>query len=447
MMQPKSGHAAKWKRQTVIAVSMCIIFFFVIPVMALEPSWQYSEPGVDIGGVALSSNGSSIAVAAGKIWLFSKEGTLRAKEPFGDNVVMTPDGSTIVSTYSSTLYLFRRNTGKNTTEPLKKEWDRDLQNTATSLDIADNGNAIALTTVGKGLSLYTANGTLAGYNNSYYPIVRVSADGRYIDGISQYGLLTIINNGRVVNRSYAVSITSMPKRMALSSKGDICVFNEDQRVRRIFTSNGSDIWEARATGDVTSLVMTPSGSSVIVGTDNGHIDMFNAKGNRTWTFETLPQSKNYVAVSDVAVSDNGASIAAGTSGGQVILLNSRGELQWSNQTTDHIHHIAISGDGSLTLATGEGTVYAFTTQNKDSKDSTQHAVSRTPTRGVLSDPTDIVPDDQEMSQMGPEETMTSPNPRDSQQYSVIITAQQSPLSLVGGLAALCLLIFCRMRRN
>jgi hypothetical protein len=420
-----------------VVVSLCIVVFLVFPVMAIEPTWKYSEPGATIGGVTLSSDGSSIAVAAEKIWFFSKNGTLISKEPYGDKLAMTPDGSAMVSSYSSILYLFRKDPGKKQ-GPMSEVWETQLDHNVISLVIADDGDTIALTMEGSGLMIYSADGSVSGSNESYFPLVKISGDGRYIEGISHQGLTTYANNGEYVD-DYDLSIVSQPKTMALSSGGDICVFNDDQNVRSVLTSNGSTNWKARSTGDVTSLAMTPGGLDVIVGTDNGHIDKFNETGIRIWSYDTIPLTKNYAAVPSVAVSDDGEYIAAGTLGGQILLLNSQGELLWSsNQTHDHIHHVVISANGAFILATGEETVYAFTTRYQDfnqapeSGTNTQQSTLETP-ETISEDPVSSSAD----SPAAPPVITSQPK-----EYSVIVT-RQSPLSQGACLAALLILVIWR----
>jgi outer membrane protein assembly factor BamB len=185
--------------------------------------------------------------------------------------------------------------------------------------------------------------------------------------------------------------------------------------------------------------MTPSGLVVIVGTDNGHIDKFNETGTRIWTYDTNPQIKNYAAVPSVAVSDEGEYIVAGTLGGQILLMNSEGELLWSsNQTHDHIHHVAMSANGAFILATGEETVYAFTTRYQDfnqapaSGTNTQQSTLETP-ETVFEDPASSSAD----SPAAPPVITSPPN-----EYSVIVT-QQSPLSQGACLAALLILVIWR----
>lgn len=426
-----------------------LVLFLILPVTAIEPSWQYSDSGADIGGVAISSDGSSIAVAAGKVWFFSKDGKLLAKEAYGDLLAMTPNGSSVVTAYSSTVYFFKRNTDDATAAPMKKVWENSLINSVIALDISDDGSAIALSTDGAGLIVYSADGSLQEYNKSHYSAVAVSTNGRYVAGLSQFGLTSFSKSRRYVNKSYDLYLGSMPDVMALSSRGDYCVFNDDQRLISV-RSNGSEIWHARATGDVMSLAMTPDGKAIIIGTNNGHIDKFDEKGNLSWSYDTQPKNKNYASVPGVAISDNGANIAAGTAGGEILLLNTRGDLQWSNQTTDHIDHVAISADGSITVAAGEHTVYAFVTQSRDSAKKASVSKTYTPkattvTPGVVDTLVESFESEPVVSPAPTEPSFTDITTSPPEQYSVIITEQKSPPSLVVGLMALVILMLLRKK--
>ena len=60
---------------------------FIPLVHAIEPAWIYPINGVEIGNIAVSSDGSTIIVAAGNLWFFSKNGTLLKKEPYAQKVV------------------------------------------------------------------------------------------------------------------------------------------------------------------------------------------------------------------------------------------------------------------------------------------------------------------------------------------------------------------------
>ena len=226
-----------------------------------------------------------------------------------------------------------------------------------------------------------------------------------------------------------------PEFMELTSNGNIAVFNDDQSVRSVFLTNKTLRWTSRATADVTSFAMTPSGSSILVGTENGNIDLFDEYGNRSWTYVSNPGGKTGARITSVAISDKGTVAAAGSYDGKIFGLNAKGEEIWSNQTKDHIHHIAMSADGTLVVATGDETVYAFSppVQSIPVAQTTVKSSTPSPSKSVTTGPANH-------STQKPETLTTTPRSVTAlpTEYSVIRTSTQSPLSpLIPLLGILC----------
>jgi hypothetical protein len=298
-------------------------------------------------------------VGADKILLFSRSGILLAKEPFGELVMLTPDGMHLLSAYSSTLFFFERNAGTDKTNfSYKKKWDYTLPASIHSIDISDNGYTIVASTQNSGTHILSSAGTVTGSDKTYSALVRVASNGGKILGVSATGLFKYSKTGDVT-RYGNVSIGSEPDVMEITSTGATVIFNNDQRVLAYNTGNGVQRWSSLATGDVTSLAMTPTGSKILVGTENGHVDLFDGQGNLAWSYSSNPENKSGIMVDSVALSNDGKIAVGGTYDGKIVALNSAGREIWSGQVNDHIHYIAISADGSLVVATGEETVYAF----------------------------------------------------------------------------------------
>lgn len=415
-----------------IAILNCI----VLPVFANDATWTYTDTHAEIKGVAVSSTGSLIAVGAGKLWILSRNGTLLSKDYFGNDVSMTPDGSTIVSSYFSNLYFFERTDSPTV---LKKLWETQFNENIHSAEISRNGKTVVLATDGSGMYIYDPAGTLMGYNDSFVSTVRTSARGDLIAGIPLNGIIEYYSDGRFL-RNFDLSLISRPTNTLLSSQGTICVFNEDQKLYSVFTGNGSTAWDARATGNIMSLSMTPDGSSILAGTENGHIDHFDASGNVSWSYNANPGNKQNAGVTGVSVSDNGAYVVAGLFDGRILLLNSKGELQGSNQTKEHINHVAISADGSLAVATGDETVYALLTSP-----AAQPVLRRSPAKITTLPTPNATPVSKVSSATPPkkEATITTETP---EEYSVILTNQEAglPVSTIG-LALVFVMIFIRLK--
>jgi hypothetical protein len=410
-------------------IIIVLIIFFLLsiipPVQAVEPTWTYTSPGSEIGGVSVSSDGSAIAVGAGKIWLFSRQGMLLAKEPYGDQVVITPDGSSLVASYSSLLYQFKINTSqKGPVSPLQKLWETSLPTTVRSIDISDNGNTIVASVQGSGTSFYSSTGKIIGSSKDYNALIRTSSTGGRIVGVSTGVLCLYSRTGRCSKAEDGV-VGAEPDFMELTRDGSIAVFNDDQSVRSVRMTNKTLRWTSRATSDITSLAITPSGSVIIIGTENGNVDLFDMYGNRSWTYASNDGNSPGAAIRCIAISDKGTVAAAGSYDGKIFAINSQGKEIWSNQTKDHINHIAMSADGTLVIATGDETVYAFSQTAQSLPVVQTTAKSSTPSS---SNTVTTRPADNSTQSPGTRETTTRSITAFPTEYSVIRTATQSPVS-------------------
>jgi len=384
----------------------------------------------------MSSSGDSIAVGAGLVRFLSHDGDLLASLPFGNNVVMTPDGSAIVSSYGSSMYFFRQNLTDNASQ-ISEIWDTQMSAPVSSISITKSGNMLVFSSGGSGyLNIFSSDGHCLGVNNkSYYSVVHVSSDGRVIVGLSQAGVTIFDRNGHS-RKTFNLSIVSEPTNMVLTSDGKTVFFNDAQRVWSASTVTGDGIWSSLASGDINSMAASPSGSDVVVGTANGYVDHFDAKGNLTWEYNTKENDSQGSMVQCVDLSNNGGFIGVGTFDGKTLLLSSEGNLIWSNQTNDHIRHIAVNNDGSFIVASGDSTIYAYNSNN----DIVQNPSLPGP---VL---TALPPEESENTgyPFNPAAASTS-SPTDFSQHSTVETVQGTPLSPATVWIALGVIVFvfCR----
>ena len=109
-------------------------------------------------------------------------------------------------------------------------------------------------------------------------------------------------------------------------------------------------------------------------------------GNLSWSYASNPGNKQGAEITCSALSKEGTVAAAGSNDGKIFALNSTGEVIWSNQTKDHIHYIAMSADGSLIVATGDNTVYAFSTSRQPAPAVRTTVKSTTPVPSLSSIP-------------------------------------------------------------
>jgi WD40 repeat protein len=422
-------------------VAPLIILFFlcltVFPCIAIEPAWTFADGERKIEALAVAPDGFDVVAGMGRVVLLSQNGTVLAKEPYGDIVTQSRDGSSIVTAYpstgSSTVYLFKKKTDASGNPTLQKIWEVTTPDEVVSFAVSDNGDRIAFSAGGSsGVHVYDGNtGNRTGYSNEYSSLISMSGNGNTIAGISTVNGLKLYNSSgkssEGIIKKYDIPLSGQPNSFLMDTEGSIVVFNDDPYIIAFNLSEGAEFWKSKSSSDVNMLAMTPSGKYIVAGTKNGTIDYYDAKGNLTWTYYSNSGTGSGQAIKAVALTRSGSKIIAGSVDGKILLLDSAGNLLWIYNTgKDTIGKVAIAAEGSLAVAAGDTTIYAFS-MGKQSSQSSQ----RTPRVTVSTQPS-VVPETPTIS-------MT--------EYSIIHTATPSPLEEMICLIALLITVFILFRKN
>jgi hypothetical protein len=445
---------------TMRKVPVFVLFILIVslfpPVHAIEPEWIYPMNGVEIGNIAVSTDGSTIIVAAGNLWFFSKDGTLLKKETNAQKVVLTPDGRFAVSSFGGTLNFFRAPLTTGSTDPrqLNRIWESDLPNRIRSVDITDNGRTIVAATEGNGIFIITTETQKVFSNNTLSnTFFKISHDGSRIVGISADKIRIYSTNAKV-SKNYNLASNLEPRFMALSQTIPLMVYNDGKTIHGVDLSIGTELWQVTATGTPTSLAMTPSGSFVIIGTEKGNIERYTDKGILSWSYSSNNQNISAPGITALAVSRDGGRVAAGSSDGHVFILDAGGKLLGSYKAKGPVQSITISNDGSFTLAADERNIYAFTSGPSSSPVSYYQFDPKNLTQGSLNNsvqnitfpPSPTTPPP--ISSPGPE-TPVGQITELPITYSIIRTATQSPVSEIiplGGLFVAFMLLARRLNK-
>jgi WD40 repeat protein len=346
---------------------------------------------------------------------------------------MTPDGKYTASEYFSVLYFYKNPLPAGTAEQqmATKVGEYELTQKVRSLSISNDGRTLVAQTLGKDVFIInTGTADTKGNNDEVDSLVKISADGRRIIGISQTALHSYSKNGEIT-RTSSLTTFSIPHTMLLSSGGTSAVFNDGQAVRCVNTNDGKERWIGRVAGYITSLSMTPAASTIIAGTETGTIAAFNAKGNLSWTYAANPENRQASGITCSALSDNGAVVAAGTADGRILFLNAKGELTDSFAVKEYIRYIAVNADGSTIVAASDNTLYAFSPGSSSQPQpvaTLSQSGTTTPAQpqSVTTVPKlTVTQKTAEMSQSATQPITSVPTT-----YSVIRTATQSPSSLI-----------------
>lgn len=349
-----------------LAILVVFLWIMTVPCTAIEPDWKFSDEKITIGNVVVSPDGSSVIAATGKVLLLSRDGTILAKEPYGEIISQSGNGNIIVSSYSSvvatTIYVFKKSTDGAGIPVLKKQWETTLANKIDDFAVSGKGDRIALTAGGVGVQVYEGDtGKLVGYSDAYSSQIALSERGNVIAGISFVEGLKIYTSRGALYKKLDVDLAGQTTDFLMGSNGNIVVFNTGPFIMAYNITSGSELWKKRSSGDVTMIAMTPSGNRIIAGTGNGAVECYDINGTLNWVYLIDNSTGSGHAVTAVALSGDGSDIIAGTDYGQVLFLGPDGNLLGLYDEGRHsIHHVAIASDGSLAVAAEEHRMIGFT---------------------------------------------------------------------------------------
>jgi WD40 repeat protein len=418
-------------------------------VLAVEPSWTYSITNESkISAIAVSSDGSTIIVAADSLWIFSKDGFLQKNEKYGDKVVLAPSGRYAASSFGGTVYFFSTPLTTGTPDPstMAKMWEYECSDPVRSIEMTDDGSVVIVRTQGTAwYILKPLTKEMSSSNEFYNAILKISHDGSRIVGISGDTVRLYSRNGKVTKKIVMENITSSDIAFTfLSQTVPLMVFNNGPRIRSYDLSMGTELWNTKIAGNLDSLVMTPSGSFVVAGTEYGDIFRYDDRGNLNWTYTPDRETSLNSGINNLAISKDGGLVAATTYDGNVLLLNGRGTLIGSYPVHELIESIAMSQDGSILLVGSDRNIYAFLTGYSASARTSSAA--KTPTLGSLntSGKNITYPHNLTRQPVIPTFTKTSATGTITElptEYSIIRTPTKSPLGLGSGIIAFVISIF------
>jgi len=281
---------------------------------------------------------------------------------------------------------------------------------------------------------------VVGRSTNYSAVLAVSPYAYRITGLSLNEGLKIFNyNGEIDRENAEIQISSQPTNLVAIDEG-VFVYNDGQNIVAInttFPENGTQVWKAKINGFVNVLAQTTGHDYIVVGTENGSVELFSSDGDRIWSYQSRTGTGSSQGIRDVAITSDASRILAGSYDGKVIMLDNNGNALWTyTLPKEHIWHVAIASGGSLAAAAGDRGLYVFL------PDQDVATVTDTPTP---------VPSSVEQ-QGGPE---ASPSPSSavvtpkttSTEYAIIRTAK-TPLSPMTTVFALLLILsFVCLRRG
>jgi len=441
-------------------VPVMILFFLcmmMIPCTAIQPAWTYTDGQTKIEDLIVAPDGSAVIAGTGKVLLLSGNGTVLAKEPYGEIITQSRDGSTIISGYSSvvstTVYLFKKITDTNGNPTLQKQWEATQPNRVCSFAVSDKGDRVAFTTGGTGVHVYDGNtGTHIGYSDAYSSLIAMSAKGNTIAGVSiEEGIKKYTSKGGL-SKKYDITLAGQPKSFLMNADGQVVVFDAGPQIIAFNVSDGSELWKIRSSGDVNMLAMTPPGNLIAAGTESGAIELYDANGTLKWMYNANRGEGSGQAIKAVALTRDGSKIIAGSVDGKIYFLDSAGNLLWTYDTGKAtIWKVAIAADGSLAASASDNTIYSFDTRQQNTSPGGAVTSSTLPSQtfpsGISSTTLPETSDTPDVLRTTLRAAVPGTLTVTQTEYSVIRKATQSPLEMMNGITAVLVLLFFIVRKN
>ena len=317
----KSDLIQSWKKinniDLVITIIIVIIFLSLINTVHGEEDnynflWSY-DTNSWIGSVAVSSNGSFIAVGSNDaVYLFNKEGNiLWSNTTVGivNGVSISSNGSNIlIGSTDNYIYFFETNGSLL--------WSYKLSYYVNAVSLTPDGSFIVAGTEASDVYLFNKEGDLLWVSSVKEDInsIAISPDGLYIAVGTDNGYINIFYKGKLIRSS----------KLAEDHVRGVSFFSDDY---------------------------------LAVGTDDYYIHFYNKDGKSLWISE---RNKKVGTIS----TSNSLYILAGCDDEYIYLLNRNGQLLWYYKLGNPVKSVSISSNGSYIVA-GSRKVYFFERVNSN----------------------------------------------------------------------------------
>ncbi|MBZ0296157.1 MAG: PQQ-binding-like beta-propeller repeat protein [Anaerolineae bacterium] len=248
-------------------------------------------------------------------------------------------------------------------------WEFAPQGTVWGVDTSADGQYTAVASEDRNVYLLNAEGEqLWAYRDTrIFLDVAISADGSRIAAVDESRQLFYFDRETgepmwtygLENIADSIAIYGSSKIRPLAGTRDSVV--------SLFSPEGSRLWRAQLSDDVTGIAVTSNGAQVVAATLDGQITLINgANADIIWQITPPDQgrctSRSNCLTVDMAA--DGSRVLVGSRSGEVFLLDSAdGSVIQRSNFGEPISSLAISADGQTWLiGTRGGAVHATTTE-------------------------------------------------------------------------------------
>jgi ABC-type sugar transport system permease subunit/outer membrane protein assembly factor BamB len=265
-------------------------------------------------------------------------------------VATNADGSLVVYGGRDGIVYARSGDGQNL-------WEREVGGTVLHVEMAADGDRIAVATETRVLTLFDREGnTLWTHSTKMPPVgLGISDDGSLIVvGEERKPRVTVLNgdDGSIIfDNEYDVRI----EYATISGDGSkFYTGGRDARVNCYAIPSGELQWSIMLDRVIYAIAAPDDGDMVYAGGDGSRVQALDLEaGGQVWTFEAEHR------ITQIRVAQDGGLIGAASWDGQVYLLDDLGTLQQRVDGGSRVHALGMSADGSVIVAgTNEGRLFA-----------------------------------------------------------------------------------------
>lgn len=310
---------------------------------AVQPLWTYRATSPEGYSVAISSDGSTVAAALDRIYLFNGKGEKLWGGFDGKTVSITGDGTVIAAGTEAGIRVLDRRGGT-------LWWDADVKPVDT-VSMPPGGRFVA-TMGGTTFSLHNNAGFLFARNStSRATAIAIPPDGTII-AVGTPDSILGFNQSGTEKWSYQ---TFENRKLLFAGDATYLVGASAYSVVALHPS-GNLLWSYRTGGTLRDIAISADSRFIVAGSDDRKVYLFNRTGALLWSQETGDW-----AVS-VDISGNGSFVAAASGPGRdrkVSLFTLSGDLAWRYQAQGWVADVALSEDGSSLAAVSDDGILAF----------------------------------------------------------------------------------------
>jgi WD40 repeat protein len=392
---------------------------------AVTPLWiQHATSGGDLAGVVISADDSTIIVGGDQVISLTREGQNRWTGWSSSHLAISRDGDYILTSQGPILRLI--------SSAGTLIWDQSMEIPITDISIDPNASIIAATGGGRLRTVTLAGEGIASNTTLSVNHLRIMPSGRQV-------LLTTSKDVQLTDltlKSTWSDANATQDLIAVAPDGSSFVTATNNRIR-MYRGDGNLTWDKKFSSDnAQALAWSRDRSTIVIGTDHNNVLVLNRDGAPVWS----ANATNWIT--SVAVSGDGNTIVAGSLDKKIYVFNHAGSRlgTFTTKSAIRFNSVAVTGDGSLIVVVDSSAAYGLLRSSFTEPVSATGTIAETTPE--TTEETPAIPVTGTTSRRSTSRTPALPTP-----YPEESATPESPVPAAVPLLALGFLLLCRRVRK